>query len=149
MTLLNPTNTEDLLTVLGNLDSLHSNQSQEKLTKKAAAWFLVLEGLEYEYALKALTAHYKDPNAKSLTVAVLRAKALLAVPVTHRPENTPEGAEAHERACMVRECNCTHTICRAGWLDEETTIVNKFGAYPAVQRCPTCKQALEARGKVS
>lgn len=48
------------------------------------------------------------------------------------------------RRCVFHDvCVCTHTECRAGWLDAETTVVNGIGRkYPAVERCPRCDEAL-------
>lgn len=139
----------DLLSALAGLDSLHTIQSQEKLAKKADAWLLVLDDVEYGPALHALKIHYQDPNAKSLTPAILRMKTLLSTPrrtaANQLPPDSQAAIEARERACTVVGCPCPHEVCRAGFLDEETQIVTRHGAYPAVKRCPTCQAALEAR----
>lgn len=131
----------DLLTVLANLDPHHSTQSQEKLAKKAAAWLLVLDDVEYPYALQAMKTHYRDPNAKSLTPAMLRLMALKAVPQPIEEHLSPADADARERACNAKGCPCPHTKCWNGYLDEETTRLTQHGSYPAVRRCPTCREA--------
>ena len=55
---------------------------------------------------------------------------------------SPVGDVASRRCRHHDICACTHTECRDGWLDVETTVVNGNGAsYPAVERCPNCEDA--------
>lgn len=56
------------------------------------------------------------------------------------------------RRCRFHDlCACTHTECRDGWMDEETTVVGLNGRrYTAVQLCPPCRDAFlmaEERGR--
>lgn len=136
----------DMLTILANLDTLHSIGSQEKLAAKTKAWLLILHDVEPEWAMQAMTTHYRDTNAKSLTPALLRFQALKVAPTPPTPyQGSSEALEARQRACSVKECRCPHTNCYAGWLDEEPGIVNRYGSYPAVARCPRCLEALKSR----
>jgi hypothetical protein len=66
-----------------------------------------------------------------------------------RPE--PGTGEARERACGNPDCHCTHTECRAGWLDTEDRRSGMQGpkAYPVVARCPTCTEGIEMRSEVA
>lgn len=65
------------------------------------------------------------------------------VPVPSGSGLTP-AAEAWARRCAYPTiCACSHTECRAGWLDVETSVVNGLGdTYPAVRRCPVCADGL-------
>lgn len=67
------------------------------------------------------------------------------------PFNRTSDAERRIRQCTYPDiCACSHTECRDGWLDAETTRTTDVGASTvAVQRCPHCKDALlmaEERG---
>lgn len=135
--------TEDLLAILASLDSHHTVTSKEKLAAKAYAWAQILEDCEFAYCKQALLNYYRDTNAKSITPALLRMMARKAVPKEPQDRLSPADAQSKERACNARNCPCPHTKCWNGWLDEEETIVNRFGSYPAVKRCPTCKEAKE------
>lgn len=65
-------------------------------------------------------------------------------PAGVRVLNLSPEAGARERQCAFPDvCVCTHTECRAGWLDEYTTRTNALGrTYPAAQRCPRCEEGL-------
>lgn len=67
------------------------------------------------------------------------------------PFNRTSDADRRSRQCIYPDlCACSHTECRDGWLDAETTRTTDVGvATPAVERCPHCKDALtmaEERG---
>lgn len=52
-------------------------------------------------------------------------------------------ADERSRRCGSEICVCTHTECRAGWLDVEVEHVNTLGLrYSQVQRCPSCMDAV-------
>lgn len=58
--------------------------------------------------------------------------------------------ETRIKACRVDICQCTHTECTAGWLDEEEMIRGSNGMrYKTVKRCPVCREAMEMRDEVS
>ena len=71
---------------------------------------------------------------------------------THQqPEHTQETADQRARRCPFHKvCVCDHTVCRDGWLDEEdlTRVVNGV-VYPAVVRCPRCKDAQEMTSELA
>ena len=60
------------------------------------------------------------------------------------PVQWTEQAIRRQRQCPYPDlCACSHTECRAGWLDVEGTVVNGLGkTYTTVQRCPHCNDAL-------
>lgn len=67
------------------------------------------------------------------------------------PFNRTMEAERRSRQCVYPDiCACSHTECRDGWLDVETTRTTDLGvATAAVERCPHCKDAVlmaEERG---
>lgn len=68
-----------------------------------------------------------------------------AHPVPDR--NTPR--VERERRCRNHDtCACSHTVCRDGWLDEETTVANARGdVMAAVKRCPFCEDAVKMLGE--
>lgn len=83
---------------------------------------------EYLAALRVAVESGKDPRKVSRPAAV-RVLSL-------------EGDVASRRCRFHDVCVCTHTECRDGWLDIESTIVNAAGRrYAAVERCPVCGEA--------
>lgn len=87
---------------------------------------------EYLRAMQAAIGRGEDPRTVARPAGV-RVR-------TYSPE-----AEARERRCTFWEvCICTHTECRDGWLDDDTTVVGANGrSYAAAQRCPRCEEGLQ------
>jgi hypothetical protein len=138
--------TEDLLTIIASLDNHHAVTSKEKMSAKAFAWQKILADCEYSYAEQAAINHYRDPNAKSISAALLRTHARRAVPVlVPAPQDRGESAEAYqarERSCNAPGCSCPHTVCWGGWIS--TTHVTRFGVREAAKKCPECKEAQQS-----
>lgn len=86
---------------------------------------------EYLAAMQAAIARGENPHDVPRPAGV-RVR-------TYSPE-----AEARERRCVYWEvCVCTHTECRAGWLDDDTVVVGANGrSYPAAARCVRCEEGL-------
>lgn len=142
--------TANLITMMANLDSFHSTQSQEKFAAKVDAWHGIVSELEYDLCVRAIQVHYADPNQKSLTPGLLRTKALALAPVVPRPmSGAPDDVARRQRACNSPACRCTHLECWNGFLDKEETFERNDRTYTGVKRCPTCKSALEARTGVT
>lgn len=59
--------------------------------------------------------------------------------------------DTRERRCVNHTtCICTHTECRDGWLDDDSTVPGwRAGAYRKSVRCPVCWEAVEMRGELT
>lgn len=145
-----PPMTEDhvrgLLSLLVALDSRMRAPDEHTADLRVRAWATLLAPVNPEFALTFAETHYSEPQDWPLQPAhILRAwKDHQAATANADDEKTAMDREVRERRCVWwRICACDHTVCRAGWLDEETEITNAHGTkYAAVKRCPHCKDAI-------
>lgn len=136
----------DLLSALAGLDKAHTTISQEKFAQKVDAWSPILADVTYSHCLRAIQAHYADPNAKSMTPGLLRLQALRFAPAAPKPApHTPEALKAAEQACRTPGCPCDHLSCYDGWLEADEERITRYGVYESHSRCGTCQNAAEAR----
>jgi hypothetical protein len=66
-----------------------------------------------------------------------------SVPIPAGTSVTPAQDAWQRRCAFPNICACSHTECRAGWLDQPATVVNSLGrSYEAAKRCPVCTDGI-------